>query len=764
MSDAPDAVVPYASTRDHVLDEIALVRARALASVGGLTGGESEPQEPAPDPAAIARRVSLALASGVELRLPRLESTFGLLPVERAALMVAVAAEFDPLFRSICRGLQGEMAGPSLQVGTIVELTTRALDEAVDAAMLFLPDGKLRQNALITVEDPLYPRDVPLQALRVKIDRRLGLWLLGQAESSAPAWLERVLPRRVLAQARVPEERKADLLAHLASARAEGRRTLVEIEGPNGVGKKFVAEGLCAELGQELYVADCRAMLLGPHGVDRELLPARLAEVRREALLVGAAPYLDHYEAILTRHDPAARAAHDNESREVQSSPTFKMPPELLAFCAELPLVFFGIEERFEALADAGPVVRVHVPFPSPAQRASIWQQTFEHLHAAVDTNDVDWVEIGRKLALDAARIQSAARASVAAASLRAGHNRGGQPVVTRADLMEASRHQLQHDLKSLAVRVDKTYRWEDLVISVDGYHALIEMISYAKNAERVYEDWGFGAKHSVAGGISALFSGPPGTGKTMCAGVIARELDMELFRVDLSRVVSKWIGETEKNLARVFDEAQRSNAVVLFDEADSLFAKRTEVKSSVDRYANLEVNFLLQRMETFNGITVLTTNFEDTIDSAFKRRLTFRIRFEKPDADARAALWEKMFPPTAQLADDVDFLELGRRFEVSGGNIRNAAIRAAFLAANEDHVIDQDTLVRATLREAREMGVLIADERPPAPSIFDDVPDEETAAGDDAATSTSASAPSPPPRDPSSPPPRLVPITRRRK
>jgi predicted kinase len=761
MSDVIDAVVPYASTREHVLDEIALVRARALSSVGGLAGAESEPAEPAPDAGTISRRVSLSLASGVELRLPRLESTFGLQPVERAALMVAVAAEFDPLFRSICRGLQGEMAGPSLQVGTIVELTTRALDEAVDAAMLFLPDGKLRQNALITVEDPLYPRDVPLQALRAKIDRRLGLWLLGQADSSAPAWLERVLPRRVLPLARVPEERKADLLAHLSAARAEGRRTLVEMEGPPGVGKKFVAEGLCAELGQELFVADCRAMLLGTHGIDRELLPARLAEVRREALLVGAAPYLDHYDAILTRHDPAARAAQDNESREVQSSPTFKMPPELISFVEQLPLCFFGIEERYEALADAGAVVRVHVPFPSPAQRAAIWQQTFEHLHASVDTTEVDWVEIGRKLALDAARIQSAARAAVAAAALRA---HGGAPVVTRADLMEASRHQLQHDLKSLAVRVDKTYRWEDLVISVDGYHALIEMISYAKNAERVYETWGFGAKHSVAGGISALFSGPPGTGKTMCAGVIARELDMELFRVDLSRVVSKWIGETEKNLARVFDEAQRSNAVVLFDEADSLFAKRTEVKSSVDRYANLEVNFLLQRMETFNGITVLTTNFEDTIDSAFKRRLTFRIRFEKPDADARGALWEKMFPATAQLADDVDFGELGRRFEVSGGNIRNAAIRAAFLAANEDHNIDMDTLVRATLREAREMGVLIADERPAAPSIFDDVPDEAEAPGDDAdATATTPSATTPP-RDPSSPSPRLVPITRRRK
>ncbi len=754
MSDVlDDAVTPYASTREHVLDEIALVRARALTSVGGLGAapGELPPPEAAPDAGVIARRVSLSLASGVDLRLPRLEATFGLRRVERAALMVAVAAEFDPLFRSICRGLQGEMAGPSLQVGTIVELTTRALDEAVDAAMLFLPDGKLRHNALITVEDPLYPRDVPLQALRVKIDRRLGLWLLGQAESSAPSWLERILPRRVLAAARLPDERKADLLAHLGAAREASQRVLIELQGALGVGKKFIAEGLCAELGQELLVADCRAMLLGAHGIDREVLPTRLAEVRREALLLGAAPYLDHYDAILQKHE-AARAAHDQESREVLASTTFKMPPELLAFARELPLCFFGIEERFEALAEAGAIVRIHVPFPSPAQRAAIWLQTFEQLHAGID-GEVDWTEIGRKLALDAARIQSAARSAVSSASLR---SHGAPAIVTRADLLEASRHQLHHDLKSLAVRVDKTYRWEDLVISVDGYHALIEMISYAKNAERVYEEWGFGSKHSVAGGISALFSGPPGTGKTMCAGVIARELDMELFRVDLSRVVSKWIGETEKNLARVFDEAQRSNAVVLFDEADSLFAKRTEVKSSVDRYANLEVNFLLQRMETFNGITVLTTNFEDTIDPAFKRRLTFRARFEKPDAAARAALWEKMFPPTAQLADDVDFGELGRRFEVSGGNIRNAAIRAAFLAANEDHVIDQETLVRATLREAREMGVLIAEERPPV--ARQEAPDEDMPDGDatDATTTT--------PPHPSAPPPRLVPITRRRK
>ena len=248
-----------------------------------------------------------------------------------------------------------------------------------------------------------------------------------------------------------------------------------------------------------------------------------------------------------------------------------------------------------------------------------------------------------------------------------------------------------------------------------------------------------------------------------MFAGVIARELGLELYRVDLSRVVSKWIGETEKNLARVFDAAERSNAVILFDEADSLFAKRTEVKSSVDRYANLEVNYLLQRIETFDGIT----RPDDELRGHHRPGVQAPPR---PSASAsscptprRAArCGSKMFPPTAAARRATSTSrELAARFELSGGNIRNAAMRAAFLAANEEHVIDQDTLVRATLREAREMGVLIADERPPAPSIFDDVPDDG-AASDTARPRRRRRRR--PPRDPSSPPPRLVPITRRRK
>jgi SpoVK/Ycf46/Vps4 family AAA+-type ATPase len=302
---------------------------------------------------------------------------------------------------------------------------------------------------------------------------------------------------------------------------------------------------------------------------------------------------------------------------------------------------------------------------------------------------------------------------------------------VTSAILTEACTRQLRHDLKSVAVRMVNNHSWSHLVVGEDVRRTLREMIAYVRHAGRVYEEWGFAERHSLSQGISALFSGPPGTGKTMCASVIARELGMELFRVDLTQVVSKWVGETEKNLARVFDEAQRSSAIILFDEADSLFAKRTEVKSANDRYANLEVNFLLQRMEAFGGISILTSNHEDAIDQAFTRRLTFRVRFEKPTAEERGLLWSKMFPPGAQLADDVDAELLGRLYDLSGGSIRNAAVRAAFLAADQERPIDLRACLEGAEQECLEMGHLVR-------SFVDGI--------DDAAVEPSEAPPPPPP------------------
>jgi SpoVK/Ycf46/Vps4 family AAA+-type ATPase len=273
--------------------------------------------------------------------------------------------------------------------------------------------------------------------------------------------------------------------------------------------------------------------------------------------------------------------------------------------------------------------------------------------------------------------------------------------------IIETAAQHISSRLGHVASHVTRLARWEQVAFPEDILDSLKEFIGRVRHRKTVYERWGFDAKMTTSRGLSALFYGPPGTGKSMVAGLIARELGLELYRVDLARVVSKWIGETEKNLAEVFDAAEDGQVVILFDEADSLFARRTEVKSSVDRYANLEVNYLLQRLDSFEGICILTTNLEGSVDPAFKRRMSLRLHFPFPDEEMRARLWAAHMPPETPTQGDFDFATLARRFPLSGGYIRNSALRAAFLAAQEERPLSQSYLIRAIQLEYRELGKL---------------------------------------------------------
>jgi SpoVK/Ycf46/Vps4 family AAA+-type ATPase len=248
---------------------------------------------------------------------------------------------------------------------------------------------------------------------------------------------------------------------------------------------------------------------------------------------------------------------------------------------------------------------------------------------------------------------------------------------------------------------------WKDVVLSDEIYDRVVEFLNFARHRQTVMRDMGFGRKLAYGRGLSALFSGPPGTGKTMICTLLAKELGMELYRIDLSQVVNKYIGETEKNLGRVFDEAARGQVMLLFDEADSIFSKRTEVKSSNDRYANLEVNYLLQRMEGHEGIVVMTTNAESSIDRAFLRRIRFRVRFPAPTDADRERLWKGMVPKEVKLAPDVDFRALAVRFPMAGGNIMNALVRATMSATAAGEPVTQKHLVWAAELEYGEMGFL---------------------------------------------------------
>ncbi len=275
------------------------------------------------------------------------------------------------------------------------------------------------------------------------------------------------------------------------------------------------------------------------------------------------------------------------------------------------------------------------------------------------------------------------------------------------AAVTRAVRTRISHALDAVAEQVGTTLTWDDVVLPDDVMETLREIRAQARHRSRVYDTWGFRRKVAYGRGLACLFAGPPGTGKTMMATILAADLGRELYRVDLSRVVSKWVGETEKNLSRVFDEAERAQIILFFDEADSLFSSRTEVKGANDRFANMEVNYLLQRMENFDGMSILTTNFERGIDEAFKRRLKFKVQFPLPDADQRAALWERCVPAAMPIDEGIRWSLLGRKYKLSGGNIKNAVVRAAFYAAEGEGRLTEKLLQRAADAETREMGRL---------------------------------------------------------
>lgn len=276
---------------------------------------------------------------------------------------------------------------------------------------------------------------------------------------------------------------------------------------------------------------------------------------------------------------------------------------------------------------------------------------------------------------------------------------------ISAADIHDGIRAYLGDQLGSVASRVSTQQTWDDLVLPSDQFEQVIELVARVRHRERVLDTWGFRDKVGRGHGTAALFSGPPGTGKTMVAGLIAKELGLDLYQVDLSKVVSKYIGETEKQLATLFDAAETGHSIILFDEADSLFAKRSEVKSSNDRYANLEVNYLLQRLEAFTGIALLTTNHEISIDAAFRRRLAIHLRFPTPDETQREQLWRAMIPAAALVTNDINFARLASEFEMTGGYIKNAVVRAAYLAADEDVAIGLRHLWKSARCEYEAMG-----------------------------------------------------------
>jgi ATPase family associated with various cellular activities (AAA) len=586
--------------------------------------------------------------------LEMLCTRFGLSPFERDVLLLSAGVELDSTFAALCARAQGDPARPF----PTFSLALAALPGAHWSALS--PGAPLRRWRLIEI---INGSALTLGGLR--IDERVLHYLAGvQHLDVRLAGL--VDPVEATIDLAPSHEALANRIAGLWSQSTIARGLpVVQLCGSDLADARAIAVAACAAIGLHVGSISGQSVPLGAAELDGFF---RLWG--REAALTNCALLLDCHEMDLS---DAARMGAVNRLIEALNSPLI-------------------ITSAARLRASHKPIVTFEVQKPLASEQRDIWHRALTGVPSDLN-GQVNALVTQFNLNLPKVL---AATAEAMAQQLLSGE--AGPDGVFNQALWDACRMQARPRLDDLAQRIEPAATWADLVLPESQLRTLREIVIHVRQRMTVYETWGFGAKCARGLGISALFSGSSGTGKTMAAEVLANELRLDLYRIDLSAVVSKYIGETEKNLRRVFDAAEEGGAILLFDEADALFGKRSEVKDSHDRYANIEVSFLLQRMEAYRGLAVLTTNLKSALDTAFLRRIRFIIEFPFPDIAHRSEIWRRIFPfetPTENL--DIEKLS---RLNVAGGNIRNIALNAAFLAADAGEPVRMTHLLRATQGE----------------------------------------------------------------
>jgi hypothetical protein len=598
----------------------------------------------------LSQRAAAMAGRGRPPALVLLAELAGLTQLERDILLLAAAPAFDSGFASAYAQLHGDARLDFATAHLAMSMFVESGPDRMMAAGCLMPHRRLRSLRLIRVD----PDDSPSMLRRLLVDERVTDYLVGS--NRLDSRLDSILSD-IAATATTPSAETAGRAAAELITAEPGHWQTLNLVGTLADGGEQVARLACDSVGLRL------ARLDGPRLATRtpEERAALMSLLGREALLAGLAIVIDASTAEL-------------------DSPLAAVIDELIEL---LPATLFVVSSERWPSQDG-----VHIVFVSRSTRAeqeALWRAS---LSAVPNSVNGEVAAIVQQFDFGPAAISEV----VGRAARR---SRDG---ISAADLWRACREQTGAAMKQLAHRIAPCYRWNDIVVSADVRLQLRELADQVSQRSRVYEAWGFGAQLSRGRGITALFSGPSGTGKTMAAEILAGHLDLDLYKIDLAGVVSKYIGETEKNLRRVFDAAERSGSILFFDEADALFGTRTEVHDSHDRYANVEINYLLQRMEDYGGLAILATNRRASMDNAFLRRLRFVIEFPFPSADDRRRIWEKVFPQQAAL-NDVDFSFLSR-LEMTGGSIRAVAVNAAFLAAAEGSPVRMSHLVRAVARE----------------------------------------------------------------
>lgn len=659
----------------------------------------------------ISRKKTESLKRGIELRLHTLSELFSLTPFETDVLLIGLVPELDGRFSKLYAYLQNDLTKKHLSVGMLLELLCTGLEEKLEAREYFSPSAPLLRNRLISLVGDGTDANPPLPSRFVKLDERIAAFLLNSDETDPKiSWFSTLVkPVRSFDNLIVPDDQKNCLFEAVKRRIEEDSRLMFFFYGPSGTGKKLAAEACCKELRVNLLLADAGAF---PKGAEGEALNLIL----REALLQKGAVFIENFEALwgrsqygqdldsgLSSSDPgygtygSSLSGLDLSGSGFSGSGLSGLVRALDAFPGTVFLSAGQLWEPGSALRN-NTFISCAFPLPAFAERKQLWKLCLENFENSIGEADIE--DLASRFKLSGGQIRDV----VSTAQGFAASRKRDKAVIATEDLYRACRNRSSLKLNSLARKINPRRKWKDLVLAAPVKEQLEEICAFVRHKETVYSEWGFDKKLSLGKGLNILFAGPSGTGKTLAAEVIAGEVGLDLYKIDISGIVSKYIGETEKNLKKIFGEAVIGNAILFFDEADALFGKRSEVNDSHDRYANIEVNYLLQQMEEHEGIIILASNYKRNLDDAFLRRLQFAVEFPIPDETSRKEIWTGMFPEKVRIGEDVDFNFLSK-FKLTGGNIKNIALLSAVLAADGSGVIGMKEILRALKREFQKMG-----------------------------------------------------------
>ena len=621
----------------------------------------------------IDNRRRLTTESGRQLALPAVARQFNLSPAEVDILLVVTAAELEPHYETLYAYLQNDVTRKRPSVNLVLNLICRTEREKLDARRLFTPSAALFRTSLLQIGEESQDRNPSLLRKYLHIDETIVALLLGHAPvgTGAANFIQPNLDRAIEITPDTAKRLK-NLAGYLRRDRQGMGIRLISGSDPALCG---AAEILCASLGRQLLLIDINDI-----GADQ----GEIRKLLRNAGLWGALLAIKEVEKV-------------TNGAETQVSQTQKLLWNELKTSDE-PILLLGPDTSFARMPADIRIWRVEVDIPGFNMRRETWQAALKGTTSTADPGRLaDTFRFGGQ------RIRQTIDTARGLVAVKDPY----QSYLNIQDLLDAGRVLTSPQVGRFAIRIEPRYTWSDIVLPSAKANQLRNIAGWMKHRRQVHRDWGFGQKLSRGKGLNVLFTGPSGTGKTMAAEVLAGELSLDLYQIDLSSVVSKYIGETEKNLSAIFREAEQSQALLFFDEADALFGKRTEVKDAHDRYANIEVNYLLQRVEQYQGVVILATNLQQNLDDAFLRRMQEVLEFPFPDDELRERIWRGHFPGGAPRESDIDFRFLAEKFKVTGGNIKNIVLSAAFLAAQESKPISMSHLILATKAEYQKEGKL---------------------------------------------------------